>query len=230
MLMRMRELVIETGVPRTTIHFYLREGHLHAPEKTAVNAAQYDNGHVKRVKLIHKLRSENLPLYLVKKVLELVDQGMNPEIAVALERAVLGNNFVSGNYRSITRDELVEQSDSDAETVNSLVNSDLILEIPGKGDKTFDGLDVSMVRLYAEMMQSMDWDASDLAFVSENIKAISDHEWSLRNRTIKDLSPEESVPLRQKMQEFANIFHSYLFYRARLQNIESDRISKAKGD
>ena len=38
--------------------------------------------HVERVSLIHKLRSENhynLPLYLVKKVLELVDQGVDAD-------------------------------------------------------------------------------------------------------------------------------------------------------
>jgi DNA-binding transcriptional MerR regulator len=227
----MKELVQETSVPKTTIHFYLREGLLHAPEKTAVNAAHYDETHVERLKLIQRLRSENqnnLPLYLVKKVLELVDQDVDPDIAVALERAVLGNNFVPGENDPLTLAELTNQSGLEAGMVRSFVDSGLIIELPGKGKNSFDRLDVNMVRLYAEIFETMGWTARDLAPVSEKIGEISDYEWSLRDRTVKDLSAEESVPLRQKMQEFANIFHSYLFYRARLQNIESERIGKAR--
>ncbi|MEQ1699226.1 MAG: MerR family transcriptional regulator [Ilumatobacteraceae bacterium] len=48
----MGELSQVTGVPVATLKYYLREGLLHAGEATAVNQADYDDTHVKRVKLV----------------------------------------------------------------------------------------------------------------------------------------------------------------------------------
>ena len=54
--MRMGELVERSGVPRTTIHFYLREGLLHPPTKTGRTIAYYDESHLTRLKKIQELR------------------------------------------------------------------------------------------------------------------------------------------------------------------------------
>ena len=53
--MRMRELSDRTGVAVPTLKFYLREGLLHAGERTSPNQAQYDDSHVDRVRLIRAL-------------------------------------------------------------------------------------------------------------------------------------------------------------------------------
>lgn len=53
--MRMGELSQVTGVAVATLKFYLREGLLHAGEATAVNQADYDDSHVRRVKLVRAL-------------------------------------------------------------------------------------------------------------------------------------------------------------------------------
>lgn len=53
--MRMGELSHVTGVPVATLKYYLREGLLQAGAATAVNQADYDDSHVKRVKLVQAL-------------------------------------------------------------------------------------------------------------------------------------------------------------------------------
>lgn len=53
--MRMGELSQVSGVAVATLKFYLREGLLHPGEHTAVNQADYDESHVKRVKLVQAL-------------------------------------------------------------------------------------------------------------------------------------------------------------------------------
>lgn len=50
------ELVRRTGVPSSTVHFYLREGLLPAPSRTARNRFLYDERHVQAVRLIRALR------------------------------------------------------------------------------------------------------------------------------------------------------------------------------
>ena len=44
-----------TGVTVATLKYYLREGLLHAGASTAVNQADYDDSHVRRVRLVRAL-------------------------------------------------------------------------------------------------------------------------------------------------------------------------------
>jgi DNA-binding transcriptional MerR regulator len=53
--MRLAELSRTTGVPPATIKWYLREGLIHKGEATARNQAQYDESHVRRLRLIRAL-------------------------------------------------------------------------------------------------------------------------------------------------------------------------------
>ncbi len=53
--MRIAELSKRTGVPIATVKYYLRSELLHAGEATAKNQADYDESHVKRLRLIRSL-------------------------------------------------------------------------------------------------------------------------------------------------------------------------------
>jgi len=69
--MKIRELVKQTGVPKETIHFYIREGLLPKPRKSGVNAAEYNERHVQRLLLIKDLRNNYyLPIPKIKKVVQ----------------------------------------------------------------------------------------------------------------------------------------------------------------
>jgi DNA-binding transcriptional MerR regulator len=69
--MRISELAAKTGIPKETIHFYLREGLLPKPRKTRRNMAFYDQAHVDRLELIRRLQNERyLPLEVIRRVLK----------------------------------------------------------------------------------------------------------------------------------------------------------------
>jgi AcrR family transcriptional regulator len=54
--MRIKELEEKSGVSRSSIHFYLRQGVLHPPRKTGRTMAYYDESHLLRLKEIIKLK------------------------------------------------------------------------------------------------------------------------------------------------------------------------------
>jgi DNA-binding transcriptional MerR regulator len=69
--MRIGELVKQTGVPKETIHFYLREGLIRKPRRSGTHTADYTAGHVNRILLIKELRdSFFLPIPEIKKILK----------------------------------------------------------------------------------------------------------------------------------------------------------------
>jgi DNA-binding transcriptional MerR regulator len=66
--MKISELVKRTGVPKETIHFYIREGLLRKPRKSGVNAAEYNERYVDQIQLIKDLRDNYyLPIPEIKK-------------------------------------------------------------------------------------------------------------------------------------------------------------------
>ncbi|MGO9016789.1 MAG: TetR family transcriptional regulator [Syntrophobacteraceae bacterium] len=55
--MRISELESKAGVPKTSIHFYVRIGVLHPPVKTGRTMAYYDESHLKTLESIQKIKS-----------------------------------------------------------------------------------------------------------------------------------------------------------------------------
>jgi DNA-binding transcriptional MerR regulator len=93
-LLRMRDLVRESGLPRETIHFYKLQGLLPAPIKTGRNTALYTREHLERLRHIRELQERQfLPLKAIRAVLdESADEDFTPEQEdlVRRVRATLG--------------------------------------------------------------------------------------------------------------------------------------------
>jgi len=78
---RMRDLVRLTGTPAPTIHFYLQQGLLPQPHKTAGNQALYAEATAGRVLWIRSLQAEmHLPLRSIRWVLDQYGELPIPEI------------------------------------------------------------------------------------------------------------------------------------------------------
>ena len=58
--MRIRDLERESRVPRSRIHYYIREGLLHPPSKSGKTSALYDQSHLERLEAIQKIKMEYL--------------------------------------------------------------------------------------------------------------------------------------------------------------------------
>jgi len=72
--MRVSRLAEESGVPLATIKFYLRDGLLHAGERTSATQAEYDESHVRRLALIRALIGPaGLSLAATRELLAVVD-------------------------------------------------------------------------------------------------------------------------------------------------------------
>ena len=77
--MRIAELSETTGISVATLKFYLREGLLHSGTATAINQANYDASHVRRVKLVRALIDlGGLSLADVRRVVQAADDESLP--------------------------------------------------------------------------------------------------------------------------------------------------------
>ena len=65
-----RDLERVTGVPRTTIHYYLRQGLLPRPQKTAASRSLYTDEHIKILERIAELKGEGRSLLEIENELQ----------------------------------------------------------------------------------------------------------------------------------------------------------------
>ena len=69
--MKMSELTERTGVPKETIHYYLREGVLRKPHKKGKNRTDYNESYVEQIHIIKGLQDNYfLPLSVIKKIIK----------------------------------------------------------------------------------------------------------------------------------------------------------------
>ncbi len=75
---RIGKLESLSNVPRRTIHFYVKQGLLHKPEKTGKTMAYYDSKHLHKLSYIKNAKLQGLPLIAIKqKIADLESSNQN---------------------------------------------------------------------------------------------------------------------------------------------------------
>jgi len=78
--MRIKELSKKSGVVKSSIHYYLREGLLHPPTKTGRTMAYYDETHLKKLATIKRLKNDfRMPIAFLKEELARLGEAGLPE-------------------------------------------------------------------------------------------------------------------------------------------------------
>jgi DNA-binding transcriptional MerR regulator len=105
-----RDLERTTGVPRTTIHFYLRQGLLPRAQKTAVSRSLYTDEHVKILGRIAELKGQGRTLVEIESELQpQLDEANETVVDLAAQErhrlhdsilAVATQAFIAGGYKN----------------------------------------------------------------------------------------------------------------------------------
>jgi len=218
--MRMKELAEQSGVPRTAIHHYQREGLLPPARKTAPNAALYGPEHVERLKLIRSLRGPELgPFSLggVREVLAMVDRGVEPEVAAALQSlpgglAKTGAGSTRKRERSLS--DVAREAGMSLSTARELHASGLLVGRSGSAEsRVFDDADVVAARLIAELLSHDGVHASDLDPIAELVSELVRYEKALARLVTARHGPDGGLEERSSIHQSLHALRTYLFSR-----------------
>jgi DNA-binding transcriptional MerR regulator len=180
----MKELVEATGVPKSTILHYVKEGLLPEPLKTSPNMAYYHPESVERVRFIKTVQSNHrLPLTKIKSLLIRRDRGEDITFRLELVRGIFGE--AGGPLLDETA--FAEATGLNSTRIDEFLSAGLILPLE---EGRFDGEDVAMGVIYAAGL-AVGVKPEDLAFYPKLGKRIVDEEMALRRRLTSRL-PEEA--------------------------------------
>lgn len=215
----MRDLVAGSGLPRTTIHHYLREGLLPPPRKTAANAAVYGPEHMERLELLRALRGPELgPLALdeIRRVLPIVERGVAPAAAVELA-ALSGRTFVARGEengpptdRTLPLRELARRSGRDLRELRALVEIGLLGE--GGGGDRFDAADLAAAVASGRLIDA-GVAPEDLRPVASLLREAKAYEAALLDLATAGNEESEDGALRESLRRAFRDLHTYLLAR-----------------
>jgi DNA-binding transcriptional MerR regulator len=211
----MQELVERSGMTRTRIHYYQREGLLPPPHKTAPNAAHYDEDHLERLHFIQRLRDDRMQITQIRRVLTAIEAGADPETALGLEAAIFQGEAFPDTTTHYTRRQLVHRSKLDASLLDSLIEKGYFGE---PGATRFDNLDLKMANALAGLL-GVGITPDEVIDGSGKIFEISAEEFAIGMRCLEGKSPAQQNEIKLTMQKCSDFSKRYLFIRARQHDI-----------
>lgn len=213
--MRMAELVVRSGVPKTTILFYLREGLLPPAEKPFPNQARYTQAHVDRLQLIKHLQQEfHLPLDKIRRSLDLVDRGVSPAAVARLSDRMFASRMVGSTTRTWSLEEFCAETGLDRDTVHEALRVQVLnpYRRGGEAGVEFDNEDVR-VGLALRAVHAFGLTFADLTVLVDHARAIAAHEMALRERVVAGRDAHDDVEMTAELTDIARTLHTYVVDR-----------------
>lgn len=141
----MRELEKLTNMTRATINFYIKEGLLPLPQKSAKNMAYYDEEFIEKLKFIEKMRNADFTLNQIKK---LVNYDSNTVNSFGLQILESVNKLLPYGIEQnpVNIGQIKEIGFSD-ENINNLINLRIIIP-EDKSNTTFPAYSLTICRFF----------------------------------------------------------------------------------
>lgn len=158
-MLRIDDLAYLSGVPSRTIRFYNTQGLLPPPLMRG-RVAYYTREHVLVLNIIRELKEQqNLPLYVIKQLLEIRTQQGEVQMNLALKQRLQRTlNSGSGTQQvRLSKEELAHQADVSIERISELTEQGLLFPelVAGEGDEQaveeYSGDDLLLLDLYQRL-------------------------------------------------------------------------------
>ena len=221
--LKMKDLVEATGVPKSTILYYVQEGMLPEPVKTSPNMAYYDPKCIDAIRFIQEMqRHHRLSIAEIKQVMAARGDDADYTLNVELLNVVFGTVQPE---QLLNDQEFCEATGLTTDQVERLVQARLLLPLE---EYCFDPEDVVMGRMFEQAL-SGGIRIEDLTFYVELGEQLVDHEFDLKRKMTYHLPYEADVAISLKMVEKARMSRAYIFDRLFQHRVASLRDLKDDG-
>ena len=203
-LLRIDDLAYSSGVPSRTIRFYNTQGLLPAPIMRG-RVAYYNQEHLVVLGIIRDLKEQqNLPLDVIKQLLEIRAQHGDVQMNLALKQRFLRAFTVSGQQMRLSREELIQKSGASTEQVEELTRQGLLFPIEADGETVFTGDDVLLLELYQHLEQ-LGLPVALPALIRFQLRQLVRSEIAACEQYLLPRWREAGLPLEQQTEQFEQI-------------------------
>ncbi len=117
-LIPIRELEKITGFKRSTIHYYIREGLLPEPEKSALNMSYYDRRFLERLKVIKIMKDKHkLNLKQIKSAFKAASYGVDADTITQIRNSMLHKIASNSEFSPVSWEEFISRTNLTEEEI-----------------------------------------------------------------------------------------------------------------
>jgi DNA-binding transcriptional MerR regulator len=204
-MLKMKELVTASCVPKSTILLYVKQGLLPKPFKTSPNMAYYDPACIEQIAFIKQAQSTHrLPLAAIKGLIREMEKGRDVDLMLELQTQVFGSGKKSLGKKAFCSATGLNKKQLDQLCLLKLINP---LE-----DGLFNEQDKAMGILLMQSIK-LGMNPVDLAFYPKLAKQMVDKELKLREQHTKNLKFAENASLTIELTRMARSIRSYVIDR-----------------
>lgn len=221
MKLKIGEIVRRSGIPASTIRYYVREGLLPRPEKANEKMSYYKETCIDRLNAIQELKEKRYyPLHLIKNILRRMDEGLSLPEAESVENAVFGpipgaENCLLDQASFLAATGLEEQELKEAQGLGILMpfttNQDRFL---------YNQEDVLVARNGIKKLAGLGIKFQDLTFWVELGKKIVSQEMNLRRKVVEGKSLRENVSITAELTRMGDYYRDYILRRLFQRQVE----------
>lgn len=200
-LLRIDDLAHLSGVPSRTIRFYNTEGLLPAPIMQG-RVAYYNQEHLLVLNLIKEFKEQqNLPLEVIKQLLEIRAQRGDVQMNLALKQRLLRALTSGGQEVKFTKEDLMQQAGVTAEHIEELARQGLLFPIEDHGVTLFTGDDVLLIQLY-ERLEQLGLPVALPGLIRFQLRQLVRSERAAFEQHLFSRWRESGMPLEQQTRQF----------------------------
>ena len=228
--MRISDLIETTGVPKQTIHYYLKNGLLPKSRKIGKNLAEYDQRHVERIRLIKDLQEDYfLPLSVIKKILKKHQNDPESQTLLKIRRDYFRpiNQLLSGKIKG--EDAFLKETGLRSERLQQYEGWNLITPESTNGEKVYS-LDDQIIGKIIDQWRKIGLTV-ERGFTPETLNAnfetfkkiVKNHSEYFFKTASQTMTDEEMLEMARTSLEITALFYYHLY-----RNLGSREIEKMK--
>jgi DNA-binding transcriptional MerR regulator len=220
--LKIGEIARRSGVPASTIRYYVKEGLLPSPSKPNRKMAYYDESCIEKLKAIGELQEKRYyPLSVIRNILRRMDDGFSFEEAEAVESAVFAPAH-GGEVSFVSRSDFLKLTGLKPDQLDEAERIGLVIPVLSeRGKPLYDEEDIAIARDAVHRVYALGIDPKALDFYVTLGRRIMDEEVALRRKLTRGLSSKNNAEMTAHLTQAANLFRTYILRRLFQQRIES---------
>lgn len=206
---KISELVAQTGVPKSTILYYIREGLLPEAKKLKSNVHRYNNEHIELIKYIKYMKEEiGSSNEQIKFALQNKNQSLSSSLAM-IEPLMNTLSAIPVDAIHYTKKQFIEHYNVDSTLLDELLNDGILLPI---SDDDFTDKEASIIKLITSFKE-VGIDYQIIKAYVQHAKALGELEYQMQANLCSVRSDENFSKLWKIMFETLFNAKAYLFNR-----------------
>jgi DNA-binding transcriptional MerR regulator len=213
MPVKISELERISGIPQSTIRYYVKEGLLPRPTKVNKSMAYYDESCIERIALIRELQEKRYyPLSVIRNIMSRMDNGIPLPSLLTLEDAIFRPRS-EGQQGLLSRDEFIAATGIDRKLLDAAEKKRVIIPYNRGGTKPYNQEDVAFARNIISGTKELGIAINEVAFYVEYGEKIVEEELKLRKKIVAGKSKSDNIRITVTLSEHADELRGYILRR-----------------